>query len=162
MWAPGVVEAEVRCQLLSGLGDVLIGVEINVLVLDALPDPLDEDVVDPAALAVHADHDVVGLEYAGEFGAGELAALVGVEDLRPAVLGDRLFQGLDAEVRAHADRHPMRQHPAGCPVDDGDQIDEAPAHGDIGNVGRPVLVGTVDGQSLEQVRVDSSAPDAVR
>lgn len=42
---------------------------------------LDEDVVPPGPLAVHADPDVVRFEQAREFDAGELAILIGVEDL---------------------------------------------------------------------------------
>jgi hypothetical protein len=37
------------------------------------------------ALAVHADHNPVPFQAAGEVVAGELAALVGIEDLRPTV-----------------------------------------------------------------------------
>jgi hypothetical protein len=40
--------------------------------------PVDEDVVHVAALAIHADRDPVALQGAGEVVAGELAALVGV------------------------------------------------------------------------------------
>ncbi len=49
--------------------------------LDAFPQVLDEDVVPPGPLAVHADPDVVRFEQAREFDAGELAILIGVEDL---------------------------------------------------------------------------------
>jgi hypothetical protein len=44
--------------------------------------PLNEHVVAPGALAVHADGDAARLQNVEELGAGELAALVGVEDLR--------------------------------------------------------------------------------
>ena len=74
-----VVKGEVPGQLQFGFGDILIGVEIDVLIFDALPYPLDKDVVNPATLAVHADLDAIGFENPGEFGAGELAALVGIE-----------------------------------------------------------------------------------
>jgi hypothetical protein len=43
---------------------------------------LDEDVVSPRTFAVHADRDAVLDQQAGERGARELRALVGVEDLR--------------------------------------------------------------------------------
>ena len=45
----------------------------------AAPQPLDEDVVPPGALAVHADGDAVLDQHAGEFRAGELAAIVSAE-----------------------------------------------------------------------------------
>ena len=39
-----------------------------------------------AALAVHAYRDLVVLQSAGERLAGELAALIGIEDLGPAII----------------------------------------------------------------------------
>ena len=82
----GIIESEIAGQLLSGLGDALVGMQVDVLVLHALPQPLDEHVVDPAPLAVQADPDGVGLENLGEVVACELAALIGVEDLRAPYL----------------------------------------------------------------------------
>jgi len=45
---------------------------MDLLVFDAAPQPLDEDVVTPGALAVHADGDAIAGERAGEVCAGEL------------------------------------------------------------------------------------------
>lgn len=53
-------EGKAGRQLLLRFADALVGMEMHVFVL-------------------HADPDFVGLEYAGEFGTGELAALVGIE-----------------------------------------------------------------------------------
>src|SRR2546427_13177767 len=55
-------------------GDTGIGVEVDLLVFEAAPQPLDEDVVHVAALAIHADGDRVTLQGVGEIVAGELAA----------------------------------------------------------------------------------------
>ena len=87
MRAGGFIELEVARELLLRLEHSVICVQIDMLVLHALPQPLDERVVHPSPLAVHADLRVVILEHLGEFDAGELAALVGVEDLRRAVPG---------------------------------------------------------------------------
>jgi hypothetical protein len=57
-----------------GFGNSRIGVEVDLLVFEATPQSLDKDVVHAPAFAVHADHDAVSLEGAGEIGAGELAA----------------------------------------------------------------------------------------
>jgi hypothetical protein len=62
--------------------------------------PLDKDVVHAPAFAVHADHDPVPLQGAGEVIAGELAALVGIEDLRPAIARERFLERLDAKIGA--------------------------------------------------------------
>ena len=56
-------------------------------------------------LAIHADRDFVGEQNVGENLAGELAALIGVENLRSAVFRQSILQRLDAEVRFHRDRH---------------------------------------------------------
>ena len=39
-----VVEPEVAFQALSSLGDGLVGMQVNLLVLDAFPEPFDEDI----------------------------------------------------------------------------------------------------------------------
>src|SRR5262249_53556620 len=46
--------------------------KIYLLVFDAAPEPLEEDVVPPGALAVDADGDAVVGEHAGEGRTGEL------------------------------------------------------------------------------------------
>src|SRR5271156_2688435 len=53
-----------------------------------------------------------------------LAALVGVEDVRLATLGQGLLQRLDAEVGFHRDRHPMRENPPAENVGDRRQVDQ--------------------------------------
>jgi hypothetical protein len=64
----------------------------------------------PGAPAVHADGDARRRQHAREIEAGELAALIGIEDLRLAVLAQRLFEHLDAERRLHRDRDAMGEH----------------------------------------------------
>src|SRR3954454_13745451 len=98
--------------------------QVYVFVFQASPQPLDEDVVHAPALAVHADPDAVGLQHAGEVGAGELTALIGIEDLRPAEPSQRLFQGIDTEVGVQRVRKPPGQHRPRVPVHDRHQVDE--------------------------------------
>src|ERR1700730_13440386 len=69
-----IVEAEPGANASLGLGNAHIGVEVNLLIFEAAPQSLDEDVVHAATLAVHADHDLVPLQGASEVVAGELAA----------------------------------------------------------------------------------------
>src|SRR5450631_2601293 len=80
-----VVEVEVAPDRCTRLGRGVVGSEIHFLVFDAAPQPLDEDIVPPGALAVHADGDPVFDQHASECRAGELAALIGVDDLRLAL-----------------------------------------------------------------------------
>src|SRR5208282_3407794 len=133
------------------LADAVVSVQIDLLVFDRSPDALDEDVVAPRALAIHADGDSVCDKHAGEGGAGELTSLIGVENLRCAVFGQRFLQRLDAELRLHGDREPPGQNPAAEPVDDGGEIDEAARHRDVGDVHRPDLVGTSDLQPAQKI-----------
>src|SRR5439155_24660252 len=74
MLALVVVEAEPGANTSLGIGNRRIGVEVHLLVFEASPQSLHEDVVHAAALAVHADRDAVALQRAGEAVTGELAA----------------------------------------------------------------------------------------
>src|ERR1019366_9227254 len=82
MRAACVVKAEVLRERSACLRAVRVPVQIDLFVLDAAPQSLDEHVVDPATLAVHADGDAGVIEHLDPLLAGELRALVGVEDLR--------------------------------------------------------------------------------
>src|SRR6187200_2294323 len=76
MRSAGVVEAEIPADRGAGLGDRGVSSEVDLLVLDRSPEPLDEDVEAPGTLAVHADGDPVPGQRTGEGLAGELAALI--------------------------------------------------------------------------------------
>jgi len=97
MTAAVVVEVEVGAELAARLGEGLVGFQVDVVVLHAPPQALDEDVIQPAAATVHADLDVVVTEHAREALTGELCALVGVEDQRRVVTFQGLCERLDAE-----------------------------------------------------------------
>src|SRR5271169_2280095 len=140
MWTTAIVEVEVAPDRCAGLGYTVVGSQIHLLVFDAAPQPLDEDIVPPGALAVHADGDGVFDQHASEGRAGELAALVRVEDIRFAMASEGVLKGLDAERRLHRDRYAPRQHTTAEPIEHNGQIDEAARHRDVGDVHRPHLV----------------------
>ena len=98
--------------------------------------------------------DIRVLENAGEVEAGELAALVGVEDLRLAVFGQRLSQGLDAEGGIHGVRQPPSENMARRPVHDRHQVQEPALNRDVGDVGAPDLIGTVNLHPLEKIGIN--------
>lgn len=87
-----VVEGEVRGEDPPQLVSILGAVEINALLLHVAPEPFDEGVVRCAALTIHADPDAFLEQCTGELLAGELAALVRVEDLRSGALQERTEQ----------------------------------------------------------------------
>src|SRR6185312_15039637 len=92
MRSAGIVEAEIPADRGAGLGDRVVSSEVDLLVLDRSPEPLDEDVVAPGTLAVHADGDSAPGQHAGEGLAGELGGC------------KRSSQHLDGRVRdGHAE-----------------------------------------------------------
>ena len=150
----GVIEVE---PLGNGpLGCEAVGelVQIHRFVFERTPEALDEDVVHASAPAVHGDGDAGVLEDSGKREAGELAALVGIEDPRPAVAVQGFGQGLDAEACIQGVGQPLGEHTAGGPVHDGYQVQEAALDGDIGYVRGPDLIGPLDGESLEKIGIN--------
>ena len=72
--------------------------QIQVLVLERPPEPLDEDIVLYPASAAHAHGDGVGFQDSDESLARELRPLVCIEDFRDAVARDSLLQGSNAKL----------------------------------------------------------------
>lgn len=66
MWAPLIVKLEIAVQALPGLGDRVVGVQVDLLVFDTFPESLNQHIVDPATLTVHANLDTVPLDQADE------------------------------------------------------------------------------------------------
>src|SRR5205823_10449338 len=66
-----IVEIEPTANAGFGLGHTRIGVEVDLLVFEASPQPLHKDVVHAPTLSVHADRDPIILQRAGEVVAGE-------------------------------------------------------------------------------------------
>src|ERR1035438_2149798 len=94
---------------------VLGGPQVNILIFHAAPESFDKYVVDPAALPIHTDANPGGVEHIGPRFAGELRALIGVDDLGRAVPGDCFVQRINAEVRRHRVRDPKGQESATRP-----------------------------------------------
>src|SRR6266478_9878834 len=92
-----IVKGHPRSDAGFGLAAVGIALEVDVLVLQAAPQTFDEHVVHPTPAAVHGDLDVCRHQRAGEGRAGELAALVGVEDFWFAEASQRFLQCRHAE-----------------------------------------------------------------
>jgi hypothetical protein len=97
MWPPTIIEVQVTANRSAGLGYTVVGSQIHLLVFDAAPQALDEDVISPSPFAVHADGNAVVGEHAGEGRPRELRTLIRVEDIRLAVASESVLQCLDAE-----------------------------------------------------------------
>jgi hypothetical protein len=61
-----IKRVEISPQPSSELSDRVVGVEVNILILDRSPMPFDKHVVHPSAFTIHADLNAVGLQDAGE------------------------------------------------------------------------------------------------
>ena len=141
----GVVEINPALETLPDLTAGFKSVQVNALVFQGAPEPLNHDVVHPASFAIHGNADIgVLLEGGNEFVTGELAALVGVDDFGLALALQGPFKGFDAEVGLHGVGQPPGKNLAGGPVRDGHQVKKALGHGNVGPIGTPDLIGPND------------------
>ena len=95
----------------------------------------------------------VGLQQSSERDTGELAALIGVEDLRNAVAFQRLRQRRQAELGVHRVGQPPRQHPPAGPVHDRHQVQEPALHRDVGDVRAPHLIRSLNRKPPQQIGI---------
>src|SRR3954466_7809405 len=100
-----VVEVEVAADRGAGLADAVVGAQIDLLVFDAAPQPLDEDVVPPGALAVHAHRNAIVGKYAGEAPPGNRGPWAGFKFAGFPLRSHGIPQRLDAERPPHGDRY---------------------------------------------------------
>lgn len=132
-----------------GLDLRLVALQVNLVIFDGAPEPLDKDFVEAKALAVQWELYAQSKQQLGKLGGGELAALIGVEDLRRAVLPDRSLQGPHAKGRVERIRVLPGQNRSVEPADHGEQIDQVDLDRDIRDVGGPNLIRALD---LEMAR----------
>ena len=78
-----IVKVEVGAEPAARLPDAFLVAQEDLLVLDAAPQTLDENVVENPAATVHADANASLFEHCGKLLARELRALVTVENLGP-------------------------------------------------------------------------------
>ena len=76
MRAPLIVKSQILAKRNASFGDVVVGAQIDLLVLDATPQALDKNIISRGAFAIHADRDFRIEQHAGEGEAGEQAALL--------------------------------------------------------------------------------------
>ena len=121
-----VVVVDELCTSTAQIYAVLGRPQVDVLMLESAPEALDEDVVDRATLAIHADPDAfAGLTYFEELLVlirGELAALVGVDDLRLAMGGYRISHHRADPLGLHGIAHAPAHDVPAVEVDDRAQV----------------------------------------
>lgn len=141
-----VVEVQIRFQAALGLRYGIVSFQVDLLVFDGTPQPLNKHVVSPAPLAIHADPDTLMMQQASKFLAGKLAALIRVKNLWGALFCQGFVDCIQAEVRDQRVGQPPSQYAPREPVDHGHQIDKAFRHRDRRDVSRPGLVAARDRQ----------------
>src|ERR1700761_592019 len=127
---------------------------VYTLVFQAAPQPLDEDIIHPSPPSVHRNAYTRRPQNTGKPRRGELAALIGVENLGVAKPLQSLLQRLNAEVSVHRVRDTPRQHLARGPVHHRHQIQKTAPHWYIRDVSTPDLVRTLNHQLPQQIRID--------
>lgn len=87
MMANSIVTVKIFRQSVEQLQTVIRSGKVNIFVLDTAPKPFHEYIVKRPAFTVHADLDIIVLQYLSECGGRELASLIRVEDFwRPVSL----------------------------------------------------------------------------
>ena len=128
--------------------------QIDFLVFDRPPKPLDEHLVRPPPAAVHADVYSEVQKASGPLGGGELATLVGVENFRdPAGGGQGVFQSCQTMTGFHGIGNGPTQHLPRIPIHHRAQLGVVAGHRHVGDVGAPDLVGSGHLQIPEQVGI---------
>ena len=151
MAALEVIHVDVVMDGLASLPDIAVLREIGFLIFECPEPPLNLDVVGPAALAIHTLADVMFLEECLVLLAGELASLVGVENLWLCYT-ESFPYGSDDHPGVQGIVHLPADDAAAVPVDDGCQIDIAMFQRDVGDVDGPCLVRLLDIHIPQQVR----------
>lgn len=141
-----IVERQIPLQPLLGRADVVIRVQVDLLLFQALPESLHEHIIATTTFAVDADLNAMIVQEARELLAVELTSLIGVENLGTAILRDGLLHGVEAEVCRQRIGQPPGQHPAAGPVQDGEEIHKASPHRNVDDIGCPHVIRPSDRQ----------------
>jgi len=148
-----IIEEEVTRQTPTRFVHRFVGMKINFLVLHRPPKPLDEDVVEHPAAAVHRNPDALRLEPARKFRACVLPALVAVENLRPRD-PQRSIKSRQTELFFQENREFPSQDIATEPVHDRGQKHETMRQTNIGDVRGPNLIRTANLKMVKKIGVD--------
>jgi hypothetical protein len=128
--------------------------QIDFLVFNRPPKPLDEHLVHPAPAAVPADfYSKIQQAFAPLCG-GELAPLVGVENFRdPTGSGQRVFRSFQTETSFHGVGNGPTQQLARVPIYHRAPVGGAARHRHVGNIDAPDRLGSGHLQIPEQVGI---------
>jgi len=146
-----VVEIHVVLNPEAQLRQTDILLDFDIFVLQRPPEAFHSGIVPATSASIHADLNPLPFQFGNELFAGELAALVRIEDLRPAVTRYRRPQRFDAMNRIHGIDHAVRHQLAAEPIHDADHERAASVDGGISDVGAPYLIAVIDFQPAQEI-----------
>ena len=131
--------------------------QIDLLIFDGPPKPLDKNIVAPSPFSIHADRDVMFVEQVCKGKAGKLAALIGIEHLGLSITCQSLLDGLKTKRGIERDGYTLCENLAAKPVDNRGEIDKTACHRNVGDIHRPDLIGTFHHKMTQQIGIDFMA-----
>jgi hypothetical protein len=70
-----VIKGEIRSEATVQLGKELVPLKVNILIFDATPQPLDENIIQCPAPSIHADRNLCIREYLRKSRTGKFRTL---------------------------------------------------------------------------------------
>lgn len=92
MWSEAVVPIQIAHDRSACFVDRVIGMQIHLFIFDRLPETFHKDIVSPGSTTIHAQFASSAFHRLDKFFGSELAALIGVDDLRGAVAVECFLQ----------------------------------------------------------------------
>ena len=123
MWTEFVVKAQILAKIGLTVRDTVVSLEIDFLLFDTLPESFTNTLSRQQPLPSIADCNAMMLQQFGELGAGELATLIGIEELRSAMTMQRLPDSIETRIGwrdassirgASTNRDPLRVDEPAC------------------------------------------------
>jgi len=132
---------------------ILCRVQVDIIILDGFPEPLDPDIVRCPAFAVHGDLYSLSFQVLGPQRAGVLSPLIGVYDLGFAIAGYSFFQYIFTPLCTQRVANAPADDLSTIYIDNGCQIHKPSSHRDVGDIRAPHLVGPGNIHSAEQIQL---------
>ena len=129
--APGVVPVDVLGNIRLCMAHALISTQVHALVFHASPQPLDKHIISPRAAAIHGKLGPTSEHRLGELLSGELAALIGVDNLRDAEASERLLDDLHRVMRLKRGGRLVGEHTSNGHIHHRREIDKAVRHRNV-------------------------------
>ncbi len=92
MRTPFIIESDPFADPRSGFSAIFKRMEIYAFIFEGTPEPFNHDVITPASATIHGNTNGLCFQHIGKGHAGKLAALIGIEYLRPAMLCQGFFK----------------------------------------------------------------------